>query len=64
MYLYFLYGVMSYAEEFNYLKLQLHRIENSQFHGNVADFPNFMDPGPRLKYPEKSLLYYSAVKIL
>ena len=53
--LYFLYGARSYAEEFNHLKLQLCRTENSQFHKNVADFPNFMDPGPRSKYPEKSL---------
>ena len=44
-----------YAEEFNHLKLQLHRTENFQFHENAADLPNFMDPGPRLKYPEKSL---------
>ena len=37
------------------LKLQLYRTENSQFHQNVTDFPNIMDPGPRSKYPEISL---------
>ena len=52
-----MYGVRSYAEEFNHLKLQLCITENSQFHWNVTDFPNFMDPGPRSKYPEKSLIY-------
>ena len=51
----FLYGAMLFAKKFNHLKLQLCRTENSQFHLNVTDFPNFMDPGLRSKYPEKSL---------
>ena len=34
--------------------MQLCTIEIPNFI-NAVDFPNFMDPGPRLKYPEKSL---------
>ena len=53
-----MYCARSYAEEFNHLKLQLCRNENSQFHLNAVEFPNFMDPGPRVKYREKSLFFF------